>query len=125
MSPSKFKKRSNSVVPVSGEIAAQKLNGFDLPPGVPQIARFSVQSVDFAKRPFSVLRFSFGYSVPLQVRRTNDTYQFLGEANLGWLAGGLYHYEGSATGTNFFSTYRCKYDHGTFQMGRPSAPRQP
>jgi len=67
-----------------------------------------------------LFRFSFGYSVPLQVRQTNDTYQFHGEADLGWLAGGLYRYEGSAAGTNFFSNYRCKYDHGTFQMTRPA-----
>jgi hypothetical protein len=72
-----------------------------------------------------IFRFSFGYSVPLQVRQTNDTYQFHGEADLGWLAGGLYRYEGSATGTNFFSTYHCKYDHGTFQMGRPSGFNRP
>ena len=67
-----------------------------------------------------IFRFSFGYSVPLNVAQTNDTYQFHGEADLGWLAGGIYRYEGSGTGTNFFSTYRCKYDHGTFQMTRPS-----
>lgn len=67
-----------------------------------------------------ILRFSFGYSVDLHVRQTNDTYQFHGEADLGWLAGGLYRYEGSATGTNFLSTYGCKYDRGTFQMTRPN-----
>lgn len=72
-----------------------------------------------------ILRFSFGYSVPLQVRQTNDTHQFHGEADLGWLAGGVYRYEGSATGTNFFSTYRCKYDRGTFQMTRPPGSHQP
>ena len=66
-----------------------------------------------------IFRFSFSYSVPLQVRRANDTFQFNGEADLGWLAGGTYRYEGSATATNFFSTYRSKYDQGTFQMTRP------
>ena len=66
-----------------------------------------------------IFRFSFSYSVPLQVRRANDTFQFVGEADLGWLAGGIYRYEGSATATNFFSTYRSKYDRGTFQMERP------
>ena len=38
---------------------------------------------------------------------------------LGFLAGGVYHYEGHADATNYFSTYSCKYDHGTFQMSRP------
>jgi len=72
-----------------------------------------------AKYKKGIFRFSFSYSVPLQVRRTNDAFQFEGEADLGWLAGGIYRCEGSATVTNFFSTYRSKYDHGTFQMTRP------
>ncbi len=62
---------------------------------------------------------SYGYTARLTVTRTNDTFQFGGSANLGWWAGGIYQYEGNAQGTNFFSTYRCKYDHGTFQMTRP------
>src|SRR5689334_10561360 len=37
---------------------------------------------------------SFGYTVPLKAERTNDTYTFNGEADLGWLAGGIYHYAG-------------------------------
>ena len=62
---------------------------------------------------------SFGYTVPLKVEPTTNGFHFSGEANLGWLAGGVYHYDGHADATNFFSTYSCKYDHGTFQMGRP------
>ena len=62
---------------------------------------------------------SFGYTVPLKVDATGNEFKFSGDANLGWLKGGVYHYEGHAGLTNFFSTYRCKYDHGTFQMGRP------
>ena len=71
-----------------------------------------------------IFHFSFDYSVPLLVRQTNDLYQFHGEADLGWLAGGLYRYEGSATGTNFFSSYDSKYDYGTFQMKRPKGSSQ-
>jgi len=48
-------------------------------------------------------------------------WQFQGDENLGWLAGGVYHYEGRVSPTNFHSTYRSKYDHGTFEMGRPQA----
>ena len=66
--------------------------------------------------------FSFGYSVALAVQETNSEFQFQGDANLGWYAGGNYHYEGRVVGTNFFATYRCKADHGTFQMARPSGP---
>jgi hypothetical protein len=63
--------------------------------------------------------FSFGYTVPLRAENTNGQVHFSGEADLGSLAGGLYKYKGHAEATNFFSTYTCKYDHGTFQMGRP------
>ena len=49
-----------------------------------------------------------------------DRYRFEGQADLGSLAGGLYHYEGYATLTNFYSTYRAQYDFGTFQMTRPT-----
>jgi hypothetical protein len=63
----------------------------------------------------------FGYTVTLKAAETNGVFQFSGEADLGWWAGGVYQYEGYARDTNFFSTYRCKYDHGTFQMTRPVA----
>jgi len=62
---------------------------------------------------------SFGYTVPLKVEQATNTFRFSGTADLGWLAGGVYHYEGSADTTNFSCTYSCKYDHGTFQMSRP------
>lgn len=63
---------------------------------------------------------SFGYTVPLKAQATTNGFTFSGDANLGWLKGGVYHYEGHANATNFFSTYSCKYDHGTFQMTRPA-----
>lgn len=62
---------------------------------------------------------SFGYTVPLQVKRDGQSFRFSGEADLGKLAGGVYSYKGVASVTNFFSTYDSKYDHGTFQMTRP------
>jgi len=65
--------------------------------------------------------FHFGYTVPLEVRRNGAKYDFSGEADLGKLAGGVYKYEGNATGTNFVSTYTSKYDHGKFEMSRPTA----
>ncbi len=63
--------------------------------------------------------FSFEYTVPITVERSRDLFTFKGEANLGKLAGGIYDYEGTASPTNFYSTYRSKYDHGVFQMTRP------
>jgi len=60
----------------------------------------------------------FSYTVPLRTSETNGGFYFTGTANLGWWAGGLYSYEGRVQQTNWFSTYSCKYDHGTFQMTR-------
>lgn len=62
---------------------------------------------------------SFGYKVTLSALEKDGVIKFSGEANLGWLAGGMYHYEGHADLTNFYSTYSSKHDHGTFQMTRP------
>jgi hypothetical protein len=61
----------------------------------------------------------FSYTVPLQVERHDGEWQFTGEEDLGWMAGGVYRYAGMATPTNFDSTYESGADHGTFEMGRP------
>ena len=61
----------------------------------------------------------FSYAVPLSIQKHFDGWEFSGEANLGKLAGGIYYYEGRANPTNFFSTYRSQYDHGTFELHRP------
>src|SRR5712671_4181133 len=59
----------------------------------------------------------FGYAVDMQAEQTSGgACEFQGEADLGWWGGGVYHYSGHATPTNFSSTYESKYDHGTFQM---------
>ena len=62
---------------------------------------------------------SFSYTVPMQVERRDGVWQFRGEEDLGALAGGMYRYTGSATVTNFHSTYDSKYDRGLFEMSRP------
>jgi hypothetical protein len=61
---------------------------------------------------------SFGYAVPVRVQRSNDVARFIGEADLGKLAGGIYKYAGAVIGTNFHSTYECAIDHGYFRMTR-------
>lgn len=61
----------------------------------------------------------FKSTVVLNGSVTNDIFHFNGEAKLPWWAGGIYDYEGKVSATDFFSTYKCKYDHGTFQMTRP------
>jgi hypothetical protein len=61
------------------------------------------------------------YRVPLKVDRTAGRFTLSGESDLGLLSGGVYTYEGEATPTTFFSTYKSKYDHGTFELKRPTA----
>ena len=63
--------------------------------------------------------FRSSYRVPLKFKEENGRTTISGEQNLGWLSGGVYTYEGEATPTSFFSTYKMKYDHGTFEMKRP------
>jgi hypothetical protein len=66
----------------------------------------------------------FGYTAFLHPHPGTHGVAFDGEADLGKLAGGVYKYSGHATPTNFFSTYKSKYDHGTFQMTRPEGSNQ-
>jgi len=68
---------------------------------------------------WKILRYSYQADFPFEPR--DGAWDFKGDENLGWLAGGRYHYEGHVSPTNFHSTYRCKYDHGTFEMSRPAA----
>jgi hypothetical protein len=62
------------------------------------------------------------YRVPLKVDQTGNRTTLSGQSDLGMLSGGVYTYEGEATPTTFFSTYKSKYDHGTFEMKRPTLP---
>jgi hypothetical protein len=65
------------------------------------------------------------YTVSLHGQRSGQTLSLDGDADLGKLAGGNYHYAGEATPQAFRCTYECKYDCGTFEMS-PAAnpPRQ-
>ena len=63
--------------------------------------------------------FTANYLVPLSATNINGEYKFSASANLGRLSGGTYSYDGSATATQFHSTYSSKYDHGVFEMRRP------
>ena len=62
----------------------------------------------------------FSYVATLAGRETNGAVELKGELDLGKLAGGVYTYEGEATPTDFQSTYANKYDHGSYQMQRPT-----
>jgi hypothetical protein len=70
--------------------------------------------------------FQFGYSIDLKATEVGPKrYQFTGDSDLGWLAGGKYHYDGaSELGGNgkadsFACTYKSADDHGRFNMTRP------
>lgn len=63
--------------------------------------------------------FNGSYTITQQVQRVDHTFKMRGGADLGTIYGGYYTYEGEATPTNFFSTYRSKHDHGVFRMTRP------
>ncbi len=63
--------------------------------------------------------FRASYHVEFTGEMREGVWHFKGDENLGWFAGGIYHYAGQVTPTNFFSTYHCKYDHGTFELRRP------
>lgn len=62
--------------------------------------------------------FSFGMQANLDVKPAGGLWQFSGQEDLG-KPYGIYRYEGKASATNFFSTYKASFDHGTFQMTRP------
>ena len=60
------------------------------------------------------------YSVSLQARGAGDTFELSGQADLGELAGGIYEYDGTLGPGRFHCRYRCRYDHGDFEM-KPAA----
>jgi len=56
------------------------------------------------------------YTVPLRGQMSDGKLQLEGEADLGKLAGGVYHYHGTLVESAFNCTYQCAYDHGIFQL---------
>lgn len=62
---------------------------------------------------------SFEYTVPLTAQRGADGWKLRGNADLGWLAGGVYEYDGLATVDRFFCNYDASEDHGVFTLQRP------
>jgi len=75
-----------------------------------------IYAARFRATYLKVLRFS--YTVPLRVETNEAGWRFQGEEDLGKLGGGVYRYAGTATATNFHSTYHSQHDHGIFEMSR-------
>lgn len=65
------------------------------------------------------LPLSGSYSVTQAVERANGVVRMRGASDLPKMYGGRFEYEGTATPTNFHSTYRSKSDHGNFRLTRP------
>jgi len=63
-----------------------------------------------------ILRVS--YRVALHGHKSAQGVDLNGETDLGFLAGGIYHYEGVATPTALECAYKCKYDTGNFSLRR-------
>ena len=61
---------------------------------------------------------TFEYAVPFSPVEDNGQQSFTGEADLGFLSGGVYQYEATVNGDDYHSTYRSKHDHGVFEMTR-------
>jgi hypothetical protein len=59
-----------------------------------------------------------GYGVRLSATANGEGFRLKGESDLGTLAGGVYQYEGEVGPTEFTCRYRCKYDHGRFDLKR-------
>ena len=61
----------------------------------------------------------FAYAVEVNSNPSDKGYSLSGQADLGKLAGGMYHYEGTISDGHFKASYESKYDDGTFRMTRP------
>ena len=72
-----------------------------------------------AKYKLSFITVSYPYDMDMTLTPQGDTFIFTGQADLGKLAGGLYHYDGNGTVRRIDINYRADKDHGTFQLERP------
>ena len=63
--------------------------------------------------------FSYAYKVDMEAHLTEpNLITFQGKADLGFLAGGTYAYQGQVSNHVFQAIYRAKSDHGVFHMQR-------
>jgi len=76
-------------------------------------------------------RFHAGYSRVFRACYATDLiasriergrYQFKGSSDLGWIAGGVYEYDGEATSGSLVCRYRSRMDYGEFRLKRVKAP---
>ena len=60
------------------------------------------------------------YRVRLELKPEEEAVVLHGQTDLGRLAGGIYTYEGTIRADQFTCRYRCRYDHGIFELQRLS-----
>ncbi len=63
--------------------------------------------------------FTAHYDVILKGTDQPGTTYLQGDHNLGWIAGGVYHYDAQVTPSHFHATYRSSKDRGKFVLVRP------
>ena len=62
--------------------------------------------------------FNFEYTVLMDAKRTGDVWKLEGSEDLGWAAGGVYHYRGEVSGNEFRCLYSAEEDRGVFELIR-------
>ena len=72
-----------------------------------------------AKYKLGFLTINYPYDMDMVITQNNGAFNFKGEADLGWLAGGVYTYDGNGTADRIKINYRAKIDFGTFKLERP------
>ena len=68
--------------------------------------------------------FTAHYTVLLTGAPEGDAIHLSGDHDLGWLAGGAYHYDARVTARKFDAMYRSHADEGEFHMLRPESPER-
>jgi hypothetical protein len=62
------------------------------------------------------------YATELFVIRVGpDRFTLKGRNDLGWIAGGVYEYDGEASGSELICRYRSRFDNGEFRLKRLGA----
>lgn len=60
----------------------------------------------------------FWYTVEMDIDCSSQDCEIQAEANLGWLGGGHYVYDGAIIGDSFNTNYTSKHHNGTFNLHR-------
>ena len=62
--------------------------------------------------------FTFEYTVKMNVTQKGEAWELSGKDDLGWFAGGVYHYQGEIIADAFKCRYHSDDDRGVFELTR-------